>query len=105
MNSLAAMLTIINAKWKSSGPSELAMQTLIQSYPVRVLLAIPQEFLLQLLPQAILQSIIKQKKRNKRTRLQYKKRRALHVTVQLLVKEVEHTVQTKQKKPDKHVVL
>ena len=81
------------------------MQTLIQSYPVRVLLAIPQEFLLQSLPQAILQPIMKQKKRNKRTRLQYKKRRALHVTVQSSVKEVKHTVQTEQKKPDKHVVL
>ena len=43
------------------------------------------------------------KKRNKRTRQQYK-RRALHVTVQLSVKEVKHTVQTKRK-PGKHVVL
>ena len=43
------------------------------------------------------------KKRNKRTRQQYK-RRALHVTVQLSVKEVEHTVHT-EREPGKHVVL
>ena len=41
------------------------------------------------------------KKQNKRTRQQYK-RRALHVTVQPSVKEVEHT---EQKKPSEHVVL
>ena len=46
------------------------------------------------------------KKRNKRTRQQYKRKKALHVTIQLSVKEVEHTVRVKhQKKPGKHVML
>ena len=45
------------------------------------------------------------KKRNERTRQQYK-RRALHVTVHPSVKEVEHTVRVKHgNKPGKHVVL
>ena len=48
---------------------------------------------------------VKQKKRNERTRQQYKKRRALHVTMQPLVKEIKHTIQSEQKKPGEHVIL
>ena len=109
INSIAAMLTIMDVKWKSPSPSDSAIQTLVKSYSIRVLLAIPQEFLLPSVPQAILQSIIKQKKRNERTRQQYKRKKALHVTVQSSVKEMEHTVKevehTEQKKPGEHVVL
>ena len=46
------------------------------------------------------------KKRNERTRQQYKRKKALHVTVQLSFKEVEHTVRVEyEKKPGEHVVL
>ena len=107
MNSIAAMLTIMDVKWKSPSPSDSAIQTLVKSYSIRVLLAIPQEFLLPSVPQAILQSIIKQKKRNERTRQQYKRKKAMRATVQ---QEMEHSVQqevehTERKKPGKHVVL
>ena len=46
------------------------------------------------------------KRRNQKTRKQYKRKKALHVTVQPSVKEVEHTVRVKHgNKPGKHVVL
>ena len=52
------------------------------------------------------QPSLAKKKRNERTRQQYKKRRALHVTMQPSVKEVEHTIRVKHgNKPGKHVVL
>ena len=41
------------------------------------------------------------KRRNQKTRQQYKRKKALHVTVQPLVKEMEHTKQTK---PREHIV-
>ena len=47
------------------------------------------------------QPSLAKKKRNERTRQQYKRKKALHVTVQPLVKEVEHTEQTK---PREHIV-
>ena len=48
----------------------------------------------------------KKQKRNEKTRLQYKRRKALHVTMQPSVKEVEHASQIRvEQKPRKHVVL
>ena len=46
------------------------------------------------------------KRRNQKTRKQYKRKKALHVTMQPSVKEVEHTIHVKHRnKPGKHVVL
>ena len=50
----------------------------------------------------------KKQKRNEKTRLQYKRRKALRVTIQPSVKEVEHSSQVRVahvNKPRKHVVL
>ena len=68
------------------------------------------------LPTAVLQqqsSSPAKKKRNERTRQQYKRKKALHVTVQSSVKEMKHTIKEVEhtvrvehkKKPNKHVVL
>ena len=69
------------------------ISALIKLYPLRVLLPI----LSRLIPQALLQPIMKQKKRNEKTRQQYKKKaqaQAQRVTIQEMEQsygqEVEH---------------
>ena len=52
------------------------------------------------------QPSLAKKKRNERTRQQYKRKKALHVTVQPSVKEVEHTVRVEHgNKHSEHVML
>ena len=52
------------------------------------------------------QSSLAKKNRNERTRQQYKRKKALHVTVQSSVKEVKRMVRVEHgNKPGKHVVL